>query len=86
LTAGSKKGTMNMNKPNPDDRRDNESKIKRAMSATKSRMEAAEEIIADTDNKKIKQDLKAKNDRRAAALADMDAEMKQEAEYNKNHD
>jgi len=75
-----------MNKPNPDDRRDNESKIKRAMSATKSQMEAAEEMIAATDNPKIKEDLKAKNDRRAAALHDMDAEMKQEAEFNKNHD
>jgi len=77
---------MNMNKPNPDDRRDNESKIKRAISATKSQMEAAEEMIADTDNQKMKQDLKAKNERRAEALRGMDAEMKQEAEFNKNHD
>ena len=75
-----------MNKPNPDDRRDNESKIKRAMSATQCQIEAAEEMIADTDNPKMKADLKAKNERRIQALDDMDTEMKQEAEYNKNHD
>ena len=75
-----------MNKPKPDDRRDNESKIKAAMSATKSQMEAAEEMIAETDSPKIKADLKAKNERRARALHDMDIEMKQEAEFNKNND
>ena len=75
-----------MNKPKPDDRRDNESKIKAAMSATKSQIEAAEEMIAETDNEKMKADLEAKNERRREALEGMDAEMKQEAEFNKNHD
>jgi len=75
-----------MNKPKPDNRRDNESKIKAAMSATQSQMEAAEEMIAETDSPKIKADLEAKNERRVQALRDMDIEMKQEAEFNKNHD
>ena len=75
-----------MNKQNPDNRRDNESKIKRAMASTKSNIEAAEEIIAETDNKKMKADLEAKNERREQALHGMEAEMKQEAEFNKNND
>ena len=75
-----------MNKPKPDDRRDNESKIKAAMSATKAQMEAAEEVIKETDNPKKKADLEAKNERRAEALKGMEAEMKQEAEFNKKYD
>ena len=75
-----------MTKPNPDDRHDNESKIKRNMAATRAQMEAAEEIIAKTDNPKTKTDLEDKNERRAQALHDLDIEMKQEKEYNKNHD
>ena len=75
-----------MNKPNPDDRRDNESKIKRAIASTKSNVEAAKEMIAETDDPKKKEDLKAKNERREQALKGMEAEMKQEAEFNKKHD
>ena len=75
-----------MTKPKPDDRRDNESKIKRTMAATRAQMEAATEVIAETDNPKTKADLEAKSERRAQALHDMEIEMKQEAEYNKNHD
>jgi len=75
-----------MNKPNLDDRRDNESKIKRAIASTKSNMEAAEEMIAETDDPQKKEDLKAKNERREQALIGMEAEMKQEAEFNKKHD
>ena len=75
-----------MSKHKPDDRRDNESKIKRTMAATKGQMEAAEGMIAETDNLKMKADLSAKNERRSQALHDMEIEMKQEGEYNKNHD
>ena len=75
-----------MNQPKPDDRRDNESKIKRAMASTKSNIRATNETIAATDNPQAVNDLKAKNRRRGEALIDMNAEMKQEAEYNKNHD
>ena len=72
-----------MNNPKPDDRRDNASKIKRAMAATKGQMEAAEDMIAETDNPKMKEDLKAKNEQRAQALRGMEVEMKQEAEFNR---
>ena len=75
-----------MSKPKPDDRSDNESKIKQAIAATQAQMEAADEMIRDTDNPKMKADLEAKNERRAQAIQDMEAEAKQEAEYNKNHD
>ena len=74
-----------MTKNNPDNRRDNESKIKAAISATQSRVEAAKEMIANTDNPKMKADLKAKNQRREEAIRGKTIEMKQEAEYNENH-
>ena len=75
-----------MNQTKPDDRRDNESKIKRAMASTKSNIQATNEAISETDNPQMVNDLKAKNRRRGEALIDMSAEMKQEAKYNKNHD
>ena len=73
-----------MNKPKPDDRRDNESKIKRAMSNTQSQMQAAKEVISTTSDPQMKADLHAKNERREHALEGMEIEMKQEAEYNRN--
>jgi len=75
-----------MSKPNPDDRRDNASKIKAAMDATKCNMEAADEMIAATDNAEIKAELEAKNERREAALHGMEAERKQEAAHKKEQD
>ena len=75
-----------MNIPNPDDRRDNESKIKRAMASTKSNIRATNETIANTDNPEAINELKAKNRRRGEAIIGMNTEMKQEAEYNKTHD
>jgi small acid-soluble spore protein (thioredoxin-like protein) len=75
-----------MNEPKPDDRRDNESKIKRAMASTKSNIRATNEMIANTDNPEMINDLKSKNRRRGEAIIGMNTEMKQEAEYNKNHD
>lgn len=50
-----------MNKPKTDERSDNESKIKRAMSNTQSQMQTAKEMISTTSNPKKKEDLKAKN-------------------------
>ena len=75
-----------MNKPKPDDRRDNESKIKRAMASTKGNIRATNDMIAETDNPQMVNDLKEKNRRRGEALIGMNTEMLQEAEYNKNHD
>ena len=81
------KGDMIMNNtPNPDDRRDNESKIKRAMASAKANIRATNETIAETDNPQMVNDMKEKNRRRGEALIGMTTEMKQEAEYNKNND
>lgn len=72
-----------MSMPKPDDRRDNASKIKAAIDATKRNMEAADEMIARTDNPDVKADLEAKNERREVALHGMEAERKQEAAHKK---
>ena len=62
----------------PDNRADNASKIKANIESTKWNMEAAREMIAETSDEKTKEDLKAKNHRRADAIAGMEKEMKQE--------
>jgi len=72
-----------MSKPKPDDRRDNAAKIKAAMDATKRNMEAADEMIARTDNPEVKAELEAKNERREDALHGMEAERKQEEAHKK---
>jgi len=72
-----------MSKPKPDNRSDNAAKIKAAMDATKHNMEAADEMIARTDNPKVKADLEAKNERREDALRGMEVERKQEAAHKK---
>ena len=70
-----------MSKNKPDDRSDNASKIKRHIAGTKSNIEAAEEMIAVTDDKKMKEELRAKNQRREEAIPQMEAEMRQEQEF-----
>ena len=75
-----------MSKPTPDDRSDNAAKIKAAMEATTHNIEMAEEMIAETDSPQTKADLEAKNERRAEALAGMEAERKQEAAHKKERD
>jgi small acid-soluble spore protein (thioredoxin-like protein) len=72
-----------MSKPKPDNRSDNAAKIKAAMDATKRNMEAADEMIARTDNPEVKADLEAKNERREDALRGMEVERKQEAAHKK---
>jgi len=72
-----------MSKPKPDNRSDNAAKIKVAMDATKRNMEAADEMIARTDNPEIKADLEAKNERREEALHGMEKERQQEARHKK---
>ncbi|MEN6462355.1 MAG: small acid-soluble spore protein Tlp [Syntrophomonas sp.] len=66
-------------KHNPDDRKDNVERIQCNIDHTIQNMEAAEEMIAITDNKKTKKDLERKNDRRADALEGMRREIKDEA-------
>ena len=62
----------------PDDRRDNSSKIKANIASTKAHMEAAEEMITETDNDKMKSDLQEKNQRRAMSLEEMKHELQDE--------
>lgn len=68
-----------MTKPKPDDRRDNVDKIQFNINHTIRNMEAAEELMAKTDDKKMKKDLEDKNDRRRDALQGMREEIRDEA-------
>lgn len=70
-------------KPNPDDRRDNVKKIQRNINRTIQNMEAADEMIAKTDDQKMKQALTEKNERRRAGLDNMRSEIRDEAEHQK---
>ena len=69
-----------MDKPNPDDRRDNAERIQKAIDATKENIEAAEEMITSTSDEKTKRDLTAKNERRRISIPDMEREMREENE------
>ena len=70
-------------KPKPDDRRDNVKKIQRNINRTIQNMEAADDMIARTDDPKKKQALTEKNERRRAGLDGMRAEIRDEAEHQK---
>lgn len=63
----------------PDDRSDNVEKIQKHIDDTVQNIDAAEEMIALSDNPKTIRDLKAKNRRREAALESMRAEIRDEA-------
>ena len=67
----------------PDDRGDNARKIKNAVDNTKRNIEAAEEMIANTDDGQTRHDLQEKNDRRRQAIPDMEKEMREEARHNR---
>lgn len=71
------------NKPNPDNRADNVERIQRNIDMTIHNMEAAEEMIAQTPDEKMKQTLSEKNDRRRQALDGMREEIKDEANARK---
>lgn len=66
-------------KHNPDDRRDNVNKIQNNIDNTVQNMEIAEEVMAITNNEKMKEDLEEKNARRSEALDSMRREIKDEA-------
>lgn len=66
-------------KNKPDDRRDNVDRIQHNISNTIENIEAAEEMIEKTDDKKTKQDLTAKNERREETLNSLRSEIKDEA-------
>lgn len=71
-------------KHNPDDRRDNADRIQRNIDMTIDNMRRADEVIASTSDKKLKQDLTDKNKRREVALNGMRHEIKDEADAAEN--
>ncbi len=68
-----------MTKPKPDDRSDNVDRIQFNINHTIQNMEAADELIEKTDDRKMKKDLEEKNNRRRDALDGMREEIKDEA-------
>jgi small acid-soluble spore protein (thioredoxin-like protein) len=72
-----------MTKPKPDDRSNNVDRIQFNINHTIRNMEAAEELIEKTDDRKMKEDLEEKNDRRRDALQGMREEIRDEARNQK---
>lgn len=72
------------NKPKPDDRRDNVDRIEYNIGQTIRNMKLADEMITETDDEKMKQVLREKNERREDALAGMREEISDEALAKKN--
>lgn len=68
----------------PDDRRDNVDRIQHNISNTIQNIELAEEMIQITDDKKMKNTLIEKNERREKAFNGMKEEIKDEAIAKKN--
>lgn len=73
-----------MSRPKPDDRSNNVDRIQFNINHTIRNMEAADELIEKTDDKKMKQDLEEKNDRRRDALSGMREEIRDEALNQRN--
>ncbi len=71
-------------KNKPDDRRDNVDKIQYNITKTIQNCELADEMIAKTDDEKMKETLIDKNQRRREALDGMREEIKDEARDKKN--
>jgi small acid-soluble spore protein (thioredoxin-like protein) len=63
----------------PDDRSDNVDRIQHNISNTIENIRLADEMIEKTDDKKSRQDLEAKNERREEALDGMRHEIREEA-------
>jgi len=73
----------NDNRPNPDNREDNVERIQKNINYTIKNMEAAEEMIAETSDEKMKKTLSGKNERRRQALDGMRSEIRDEANAKK---
>ncbi|EPY2274607.1 small acid-soluble spore protein Tlp [Clostridium sporogenes] len=71
-------------KNKPDDRRDNVDEIQYNITKTIQNCELADEMIAKTDDEKMKETLIEKNQRRREALDGMREEIKDEARDKKN--
>lgn len=68
-----------MSRPKPDDRSNNVDRIQFNINHTIHNMEAADELINKSDDKKMKWELEKKNDRRRDALEGMREEIRDEA-------
>lgn len=66
------------NRPNHDNRSDNAERIQKNINNTIGNIEAAEEMILETSDKKMKKTLSDKNKRRRQALEGMRNEMRDE--------
>jgi len=73
-----------MKKNKPDDRRDNVEKIQKNINMTIHNIELGEEMIAKTNDEKMKNDISEKNKRRKDALDGMREEIRDEAIDRKN--
>jgi len=71
-------------KNKPDDRRDNVDRIQHNMNNTIENIDRADEMISITDDKRTKERLTEKNERRAEAVKGMKKEIKDEAIDKKN--
>jgi small acid-soluble spore protein (thioredoxin-like protein) len=67
------------NRPNPDNREDNVERLQKNIDYTISNIEAAEEMIAETSDERMKKTLSEKNDRRRDALNGFRSEIRDEA-------
>lgn len=74
------------NRPNPDDRSDNVERLQKNINTTIRNMEAADEMIAETPDAKMKQTLKEKNERRRDALSGFRQEIGDEARARQGKD
>ena len=63
----------------PDDRRDNVEKIQEHIDNTIHNIELADEMISNTSDKKLRKELREKNQRREKAVDSMKNEMRGEA-------
>ena len=72
------------NTPKPDDRADNARRIEKNIGYTIQNMEAADEMIAETSDEKMKKTLADKNERRRQALKGMREEIRDEAEHGRS--
>jgi small acid-soluble spore protein (thioredoxin-like protein) len=70
-------------KHNPDDRSDNAEHIQNNINFTIKNMEAADDMIAETPDEKMKKSLADKNERRRQALEGMRREIKDESKNRK---
>ncbi len=68
-----------MNKPKPDDRRDNVDKIQRNIDNTIANYRETEDMIRNSVSNKQKSDLQAKNERRDQSIQNMRKEIRDEA-------